>query len=77
MPLPDTVLSKEFYDVLSEKRNDYSISLFMDRNVDMDWYTLYTSNFGLNYNNIDFDTEKENLNENDSIDKSESDEYEL
>lgn len=27
--------------------------------------------------NIDFDTEKENLNENDSIDKSESDEYEL
>lgn len=77
VPLPDTVLSKEFYDVLSEKRNDYSISLFMDRNVDMDWYTLYTSNFGLNYSNIDFDTEKENLNENDSIDKSESDEYEL
>ena len=77
--LPDTVLSKEFYDVLSEKSNDYTytISLFMDRNVDMDWYTLYTSDFGLNYSNIDFDSEKENLNENDSIDKSECDEYEL
>ena len=79
--LPDTVLSKEFYDVLSEKSNDYTytISFFMDmdRNVDMDWYTLYTSDLGLNYSNIDFDSEKENLNENDSIDKSESDEYEL
>lgn len=79
--LPDTILSKEFYDVLSEKSNDYTytISFFMDmdRNVDMDWYTLYTSDLGLNYSNIDFDSEKENLNENDSIDKSECDEYEL
>ncbi len=58
MPLPDADLSKEFYDVLSEKRSDYTISLFIDRNVDMNWYTLYTSDSGLNYSNIDFDTEK-------------------
>lgn len=75
--LPETKFSKEFYDLLSEKSNNYKISILPDRNVDMDWYTLYTSDLGLNYSNIDFDTEKENLNEKDSIDKSECDEYEL
>lgn len=75
--LPYVEFSKEFYDLLSEKSNNYKISILPDRNVDMDWYTLYTSDLGLNYSNIDFDTEKENLNEKDSIDKSECDEYEL
>ena len=75
--LPYAEFSKEFYNLLSEKSNSYKISILPDRNVDMDWYTLYTSDLGLNYSNIDFDTEKENLNENDSIDKSECDEYEL
>lgn len=79
--LPETKFSKEFYDLLSEKSNSYKISILPDRNVDMDWYMLYTKDQGrLNYGNIDFSNDKEELNENDSIDKidkSECDEYEL
>lgn len=69
--LPGAKFSKEFYDVLSERCNNYKISSFTDRNVDMDWYTLYASDLGLNYGHIDLSGDKED------VDKSDPDEYEL